>query len=130
VDIALWDIKGKHLQAPIWELLGGRRRDRIRLHLLMEGETADEIAVAAGAAAAEGFTALKLDPLPPRYQDMGLAPGSEQLTELPDRMQPFAVADGHRETARDLGLETTLSPPSRPRSPRTPPGSAGSRTRT
>ena len=35
VDIALWDLKGQALQAPIWELLGGMYRDRIRLHLLM-----------------------------------------------------------------------------------------------
>lgn len=35
IDIALWDIKGKHLQAPVWELLGGKVRNRIRLHLLM-----------------------------------------------------------------------------------------------
>ena len=34
VDIALWDIKGQRLQAPIWELLGGRCRDKVRLHLL------------------------------------------------------------------------------------------------
>ena len=39
VDIALWDIKGKHFQAPVWELMGGRCRDQIRLHLLMEGAT-------------------------------------------------------------------------------------------
>jgi galactonate dehydratase len=81
VDIALWDIKGKRLQAPIWELLGGRCRDRIRLHLLMDGGTPEEIAVAAGAAAAEGFTAVKLDPLPVGYQDMGLARLIEEVAE-------------------------------------------------
>jgi galactonate dehydratase len=81
VDIALWDIKGKRLQAPIWELLGGRCRDRIRLHLLMEGESAGEIAVTAGAAAAEGFTAVKLDPLPAGYQDLGLARLIEEVTD-------------------------------------------------
>jgi galactonate dehydratase len=81
VDIALWDIKGKRLQAPIWELLGGRCRDRIRLHLLMDGGTPEEIAVAAGAAAAEGFTAVKLDPLPVGYQDLGLARLIEEVAE-------------------------------------------------
>lgn len=73
VDIALWDLKGRLVQAPVWELLGGRYRERIRLHLLLKGETPDEIAVAAVAAVAEGFTAIKFDPLPKGYQDMGLA---------------------------------------------------------
>jgi galactonate dehydratase len=64
VDIALWDIKGQHLQVPIWELLGGRCRDRIRLHLLMGGATPEEVAAQARAAVAEGFTAIKFDPIP------------------------------------------------------------------
>ncbi len=73
VDIALWDIKGQRFQAPVWELLGGKCRDRIRLHLLMGGETPEEIAANARAAAAEGFTAIKFDPLPGGYQDLTLA---------------------------------------------------------
>jgi galactonate dehydratase len=72
VDIALWDIKGQRLQAPIWELLGGRCRDKVRLHLLMGGNTPEEIHANAKAAAAEGFTAIKFDPLPAGFQDMTL----------------------------------------------------------
>ncbi|MES2843942.1 MAG: mandelate racemase/muconate lactonizing enzyme family protein [Pseudomonadota bacterium] len=29
VDIALWDILGKHLNQPVWQLLGGRKADRL-----------------------------------------------------------------------------------------------------
>jgi len=72
IDIALWDLKGQALQAPIWELLGGRCRDRIRLHLLLDGGTPEQILASAAAAAAEGFTAVKFDPLPADYQDRGL----------------------------------------------------------
>jgi galactonate dehydratase len=72
VDIALWDIKGQRLQAPIWELLGGRCRDKVRLHLLMGGGTPEEVHARAKAAAAEGFTAIKFDPLPAGFQDMTL----------------------------------------------------------
>ncbi len=32
IDIALWDIKGKKLGVPVYELLGGRVRDRIRVY--------------------------------------------------------------------------------------------------
>ena len=72
VDIALWDIKGQKLQAPIWELLGGKCRDKVRLHLLMGGDTPDEIAVNARAAASEGFTAIKFDPIPPGFENLTL----------------------------------------------------------
>lgn len=72
VDIALWDIKGKHLGVPIWELLGGNCRDKIRLHLLGGGSTPETMFEAAKAAVAEGFTALKFDPLVGGFQDMGV----------------------------------------------------------
>ena len=70
VDIALWDIKGKHLGVPIWELLGGNCRDKIRLHLLGGGGTPETMYAAAKAAVAEGFTALKFDPVVGNFQDM------------------------------------------------------------
>ena len=72
VDIALWDIKGKHFGVPIWELLGGNCRDKIRLHLLGGGGTPETMYEAAKAAVEEGFTALKFDPLVGNFQDMGV----------------------------------------------------------
>ena len=70
VDIALWDIKGKHFDVPIWELLGGNCRDKIRLHLLGGGSTPETMYEAAKAAVEEGFTALKFDPVVGGFQDM------------------------------------------------------------
>ncbi len=70
VDIALWDIKGQALQAPIWDLLGGKYRDRIRLHLLMGGRSPEDLAANARTAAGEGFTAIKFDPVPEGFGDM------------------------------------------------------------
>jgi galactonate dehydratase len=82
VDIALWDIKGKHLQAPIWQLLGGRCRDRIRLYLILIGEEPQVIATAARDAAEQGFTAIKFDPLPSSYKDMALPRLAEAAAEM------------------------------------------------
>src|SRR6478609_6766783 len=59
IDIALWDIKGKHYQAPVWDLLGGKVHDKVRLHLLLKGGNPDEIREYAKVAVEEGFTALK-----------------------------------------------------------------------
>jgi galactonate dehydratase len=82
IDIALWDIKGKHFGVPVWELLGGKVRDRVRLHLLIDGATPDELAASASAAAAQGFTALKFDPFPVGYQDLSLARVIEGTREM------------------------------------------------
>ena len=81
VDIALWDIKGKHFGAPVWELLGGKVRNRIRLHLLMGSSfppgkpmsQAEGLLHNARLAAEEGFTAIKTDPLPQGYESMTLS---------------------------------------------------------
>jgi galactonate dehydratase len=73
VDIALWDLKGQKLQVPIWELLGGTCRDKIRLHLLMGGETPEELAANSRAAVREGFTAIKFDPIPAGFENLSLA---------------------------------------------------------
>ncbi len=66
VDIALWDIKGKALGAPVYELLGGAYRTRIQLYAnywFIEGEhTPEDYARQAREAVARGFTALKFDP--------------------------------------------------------------------
>ncbi len=77
LDIALWDINGKHRGAPIYELLGGVYRDRIRSYSYIYDNPDDPQAEpgrhlwlqpeATAACAArmrdEGFTALKLDPV-------------------------------------------------------------------
>ena len=73
IDIALYDIKGKHFEVPAWELLGGSVRDKIRLHLLSGGGTPEANFASAKAAVEEGFTAVKFDPLPGGYQDMAQA---------------------------------------------------------
>ena len=73
VDIALWDLKGQRLQAPIWDLIGGRCRDRLRLHLLIRGDLEPQaIAAQALEAANDGFTAIKFAPIPHGFADMTL----------------------------------------------------------
>jgi galactonate dehydratase len=73
IDIALWDIKGKVLNAPVYKLLGGKTNPKLRAyasqiqfdwgkvsHSLVKPE---EYAEAARKAMADGFTAVKVDPI-------------------------------------------------------------------
>ncbi len=59
IDQALWDIKGKLLGAPIYELLGGRARDRIQVYQWIGGDRPSEVGEAAAEKVDEGFSALK-----------------------------------------------------------------------
>lgn len=60
IDLALWDIKGKALEQPVWKLLGGRYRDKLRVYSSnMMQFTPEETADRLKAAKDEGFTAAK-----------------------------------------------------------------------
>jgi galactonate dehydratase len=69
IDIALWDIKGKALGAPIYQLLGGPVRERVPLYTHIQDYNsgagdADDAAAAAKATKAAGYAAIKTDPFP------------------------------------------------------------------
>ena len=60
IDQALWDIKGKALNVPVYELLGGAVRDKMKIYGWVHGETPRELAKAAKQRIAKGFTAVKM----------------------------------------------------------------------
>lgn len=61
IDQALWDIKGKHFGVPIYDLLGGPVRDKMRVYAWIGGKDADECAASARTQVAAGYTALKMN---------------------------------------------------------------------
>ena len=60
IEQALWDIKGKYLGVPVYQLLGGACRERIRLYAHCGGATPRECAEKAKELVRKGFTALKM----------------------------------------------------------------------
>ncbi len=58
IDIALWDIMGKHFNAPVHQLLGGKVRDKARVYYHVFGETKDELTDGIVDAKNRGFTAV------------------------------------------------------------------------
>ena len=62
IDIALWDIKGKALGVPVYELLGGKTRDKVRVYASVMHITEDKNELAAQYQQLQqmGFTAAKI----------------------------------------------------------------------
>ena len=61
LEQALWDLKGKAVGLPAWEMLGGRVRDRVRAYAWIGGDRPNEIADAAKARRDQGFSAVKMN---------------------------------------------------------------------
>src|SRR4051812_12095288 len=71
LEQALWDLKGRAVGLPAWQMLGGKVRDRIRAYAWIGGDRPHEIGEAAAARHAQGFTA-----------------GEEEAAARPDRLGP------------------------------------------
>ncbi|MEC0269792.1 D-galactonate dehydratase, partial [Paenibacillus anseongense] len=61
IEQALWDIKGKFYNAPIYDLLGGACRDRTRVYSWIGGDRPSDVGLAAKQQVAAGFTAVKMN---------------------------------------------------------------------
>lgn len=59
VDAALWDIRGKHLSTPVYQLLGGASRDAVMVYGHANGETIDDTVEAAGRYVSMGYRAIR-----------------------------------------------------------------------
>ena len=58
----MWDILGKSLGVPVWQLLGGRVRDKIRVYGHVGGESCEAYGASGRKALQQGFTAVKTCP--------------------------------------------------------------------
>ncbi|MDP3062799.1 MAG: galactokinase, partial [Chloroflexota bacterium] len=58
IDIALWDIAGKHFGVPVHQLLGGKTREKARVYYHVFGQTREELVQGVKDAKKRGFTAV------------------------------------------------------------------------
>lgn len=106
IDIALWDIRGKVLGLPIFELLGGPVRDRVPLYTHLPGtaESLEDLREMTAQMRAAGYEAVKTDPFPaqrdPRAEFKGasfverLTPRAlREATTLMENLREAAGAD-------------------------------------
>lgn len=115
IDEALWDIKGKALGVPIYELLGGRMWDEIRVYAngwytgLVSPE---EYAEGALKVVADGYDAMKLDPF-------GTTPdGRLGVSAPPHRPRLGAARRPPRRGDQEGGRRRCRHPARHPRQPR------------
>lgn len=99
IDQALWDIRGLHYEAPVWELLGGRVRTGVRAMKVLSTGTRDEVVGHALAAQAEGYTAIKV--LLHQHEHHGMA-HAERIADLVARLAAIREVTGD---GMDIGVE-------------------------
>jgi galactonate dehydratase len=71
IEMAMWDVFGKATGMPVWKLLGGSVRNRIRVYTGIGGTTPEQCAESARKALEAGFRAVKMvvSPQPVRFVD-------------------------------------------------------------
>lgn len=110
IDQALWDLKGKALGVPVWQLLGGRVRDRVRAILLIEATDRETLIREALGAKDSGYTAIKIKPF---LGDWAIRPTADMLRMVIDNVRSVREALGwkvdiavelHRNLSPDLAI--------------------------
>ena len=101
IDQALWDLKGRALGTPVYQLLGGRCRDKVKVYQNPGGATPQETAENALRLCEQyGFTAIKTNPLPRNLHDLSWP---QVLREVDRKMAVL------RDSLGD-GIEIALDP--------------------
>ena len=110
VDVALWDLKGKRLGVPVYDLLGGPTRERVRVYRHLAGDSAEQLVEDAHRWREQGFTALRYGPLA-AFDERGLAEWDPQRSLV----ETIAATEALRDALGDevdllLDAHTMFSP--------------------
>ncbi|WP_291648201.1 galactonate dehydratase [Clostridium sp.] len=90
IEMALWDIKGKALNVPIYELLGGAARDRIMVYSWIGGDRPDDVAKEAIDRRDRGFKAIKMN----ATEELHYIDSFEKIQAVVDRVKSIRDAVG------------------------------------
>ena len=94
VEMALWDIKGKALKVPVYQLLGGPAHDRLRAYASLAHYTKPkDVATACEKVAEKGFTALKLHEIDAASVSAGRKGAGDEMDLMVDVNCRWSVVD-------------------------------------
>ena len=98
IDQALWDIKGKYYNAPIYELLGGRCRDKLKVYSWIGGDRPADVRKGAEELYASGCTAVKMN----ATEEMHYIDSFQKVRQVCERVASIREALGDR---MDIGVD-------------------------
>jgi galactonate dehydratase len=99
IDQALWDIRGRYYEEPVWQLLGGRSRRGVRAMKVIATGTTEEVVTSVLEAQAHGYTAVKVL----LYQhEHALMRHAAKIEDMVDRFRAIRSAAGND---LDIGIE-------------------------
>lgn len=90
IDQALWDIKGKYFNAPVYQLMGGPCRDRMRVYSWIGGDRPSDVAKAAKEKQEVGFTAIKMN----GTEELQMVDSYEKIDAVLERVASIREATG------------------------------------
>ncbi|KLE14166.1 galactonate dehydratase [Clostridium sp. C8] len=90
IEMALWDIKGKALNVPIYELLGGAARDRIMVYSWIGGDRPSDVVKEAIDRRDRGFKAIKMN----ATEELHYIDSFTKVQEVVDRVKAIRDAVG------------------------------------
>ncbi|TBL68025.1 galactonate dehydratase [Paenibacillus thalictri] len=92
IEQALWDIKGKRLGVPVYDLLGGKVRDKMRVYVWIGGDKPSDVAEAAKQKIAEGYTAVKMN----GTEELAWIDTHEKVEQAVERIASIREAVGYK----------------------------------
>lgn len=98
LEMALWDIKGKALGVPVYELLGGAARDKIRVYSWIGGDRPDDVVRDAKDRVDRGFSAVKMN----ATEEMHYIDSFRKVEQAVERLASLRQAFGH---SIDIGVD-------------------------
>lgn len=90
IDQALWDIKGKFYGAPVYELMGGRCRDKMKVYSWIGGDRPSDVARDALEKKKKGFSAIKMN----ATEELQMIDSYEKIDAVLERVAAIREAAG------------------------------------
>ncbi|KAF2108598.1 mandelate racemase/muconate lactonizing enzyme domain-containing protein [Lophiotrema nucula] len=94
LDIALWDLKARKLGVPIYQLLGGKVRDKLKVYAWIGGDRPSDVEVQANTRKNQGFKSVKMN----GTEDLGWLDSPSALDDCVERLK----------TVKALGMDAGI----------------------